>query len=111
MLKFIIACAILALISSVQTQNAYSQCGGVGWSGNRGCLPGLVCVFQTQWYHQCKPVSELYQIAPSYYFYQYVPEYGQCYGSGWPAYRTCAAGCTCTYQTQYYYVCRRLYKK
>lgn len=35
----------------------WGKCGGNGWSGPSCCVDGSYCNVQTEWYHQCVPVS------------------------------------------------------
>lgn len=34
---------------------AWSQCGGVGWTGATTCVSGYTCQFSNEWYSQCVP--------------------------------------------------------
>jgi phospholipase/lecithinase/hemolysin len=36
-------------------QPAYSQCGGLGWTGGTTCVTGSSCVYSNDWYSQCVP--------------------------------------------------------
>lgn len=35
----------------------WAKCGGSGWKGPSCCVDGSYCHTQTEWYHQCMPVS------------------------------------------------------
>ncbi|KAF5484742.1 putative pectin lyase F-1 [Colletotrichum siamense] len=39
--------------SSTVTAQAWSQCGGSGWTGATTCAAGTSCVVQNEWYSQC----------------------------------------------------------
>ncbi|KAG8919770.1 hypothetical protein FRC02_001386 [Tulasnella sp. 418] len=46
---------MLTVPAVMATVPIYYQCGGNNWTGETECDPGLVCVFQNEWYHQCLP--------------------------------------------------------
>ncbi|KAF5374669.1 hypothetical protein D9615_008983 [Tricholomella constricta] len=48
--------AFATIISSALAQGAaWSQCGGIGWTGATTCVSGNTCTYVNDWYSQCIP--------------------------------------------------------
>ncbi|KAG8843044.1 hypothetical protein FRB96_004382 [Tulasnella sp. 330] len=46
--------AVSTFFTAVSTQGtAYSQCGGIGWTGATTCISGWCCVYSNAYYSQC----------------------------------------------------------
>merc|ERR1719487_498589 len=43
--------------SGSRCQPTWGQCGGQVWKGATCCTPGHICVAESEWYSQCKPVG------------------------------------------------------
>jgi endoglucanase len=41
--------------SAIAEQQAWGQCGGIGWSGQTTCVSGYTCTYSNDWYSQCVP--------------------------------------------------------
>ncbi|KAF9465164.1 hypothetical protein BDZ94DRAFT_1307321 [Collybia nuda] len=56
MLRSISLVTLVGLVSTTLAQGgAYSQCGGIGWTGPTTCVSGYVCTYSNDWYSQCIP--------------------------------------------------------
>jgi hypothetical protein len=88
-------------------QNAYGQCGGIGWTGPTQCVSGYNCVKGNDWYFQCVPVPTAATSArPSPVADTGVQcGYGQCGGDGWSGPTKCEAGWTCSKCNDHYSQC------
>jgi endoglucanase len=53
MKSFIIAGAFAA--GAAAQGGAWTQCGGIGWTGATTCISGYTCTFSNNWYSQCLP--------------------------------------------------------
>ncbi|VDB95296.1 unnamed protein product [Peniophora sp. CBMAI 1063] len=52
----LIVLGLRLLASPVMGQGvAYSQCGGIGWTGPSTCVSGYVCTYSNDYYSQCIP--------------------------------------------------------
>jgi len=56
LLQFII---LLGASHAQQFQVKWGQCGGKTWTGPTACESGLDCHYQSQWYSQCIPATNL----------------------------------------------------
>jgi len=53
---FALSYAIVALAALVNAQGgAWSQCGGIGWTGATTCVSGYTCTVSNPYYSQCLP--------------------------------------------------------
>jgi hypothetical protein len=100
-------------------QDAYGQCGGIGWTGPTQCCPGFSCVKGNDYYFQCVPaptaaVSKAPVAAPVAASTQKPSPaantgiqnaYGQCGGIGWTGPTQCESGFTCVKGNDYYFQC------
>jgi endoglucanase len=53
MKSFIVSTACIA--GALAEGAAYSQCGGLTWTGEATCVSGYTCTYQSQYYSQCLP--------------------------------------------------------
>ncbi|KAJ8496631.1 hypothetical protein ONZ45_g12390 [Pleurotus djamor] len=72
---------------------AWTQCGGVGWTGSHICPGGFYCHNYTQNYSQCILDMEA------------VPVWGQCGGLAFTGNTNCIEGAHCQYLNAYYSQC------
>ncbi|KAG8707273.1 hypothetical protein FRC08_000598 [Ceratobasidium sp. 394] len=47
--------SLVALVHGVVGVPVWGQCGGIGYTGSTVCDAGNTCVYQNDWYSQCKP--------------------------------------------------------
>jgi uncharacterized Fe-S cluster protein YjdI len=96
-----------APVPNAGIQNAYGQCGGIGWTGPTQCVSGYNCVKGNDWYFQCVPVPTAATSArPSPVANTGVQcGYGQCGGDGWSGPTKCESGWTCSKCNDHYSQC------
>ncbi|KAI1344347.1 endoglucanase B [Xylariaceae sp. FL0016] len=46
---------LAAAQSATAQQSAWSQCGGIGWTGETTCVSGYSCTYSNDYYSQCVP--------------------------------------------------------
>jgi hypothetical protein len=101
------------------TQNAYGQCGGIGWTGPTQCVSGFCCVKGNDWYHQCVPTPAGNPSSGNHgsadgdrgsdhdgsSHSHSQRRYGQCGGTGWRGPTHCESGCSCVKCNDHYHHC------
>ncbi|KAK6522431.1 hypothetical protein TWF281_002992 [Arthrobotrys megalospora] len=92
---------------------AYSQCGGIGYSGGTRCEYGWECVRQDDYYSQCKPAATSVPLSTSRSSTSslsvntaVVAGYAQCGGIGYTGGTKCDYGWECVRQDDYYSQCK-----
>ncbi|CAJ1332243.1 unnamed protein product [Effrenium voratum] len=91
-------------------RGAYEQCGGKSWNGETCCIYGWECVFDNDFYSQCKPSSQPTTTKPLNCDAPGTPIsklYQQCGGVSWSGAKCCEDGTVCVYDNDYYSSCRK----